>query len=93
MRRILAGVAVTTMLLTAACGSDDDGTDKPPAVTKVSLGVIPIADVAPVYLGKGKGSSAAVASTSSWCWSRAARRSSAASARASTSPPSATGRG
>ena len=56
MRRILAGVAVAAMLLTAAaCGSDDDGTDKPPAATKVSLGVIPIVDVAPVYLGKEKG--------------------------------------
>ncbi len=56
MRRILAGVAAAAMLLTAAaCGSEDDGADKPAAGTKVSLGVIPIVDVAPVYLGKEKG--------------------------------------
>ncbi len=57
MRRILAGVAVAAMLLTAAaCGSEDDGAGKAaPAGTKISLGVIPIVDVAPVYLGRDKG--------------------------------------
>ena len=56
MRRFLAGVAAAAMLLTAAaCGSDGDGADRTPAATEVSLGVIPIVDVAPVYLGKEKG--------------------------------------
>jgi NitT/TauT family transport system substrate-binding protein len=55
MRRTLAGVSVlllaaTTML--TAC-TKDSGTDNPG--TKVSVGVIPIIDVAPIYLGKAKG--------------------------------------
>jgi len=55
MRRILAVVIVTaTLLATAACKSD--GNQAAPApLTKVSLGVIPIIDVAPAYLGKAKG--------------------------------------
>jgi NitT/TauT family transport system substrate-binding protein len=53
MRRITAAVAVlVTLLSTAACDSTDD---KPAAATKVAVGVIPIIDVAPVYLGKAKG--------------------------------------
>jgi NitT/TauT family transport system substrate-binding protein len=54
MRRILAGVAVVAILLTVVgCGSED-GSDPAPG-TKVTLGVIPIVDVAPVYLGRDKG--------------------------------------
>ncbi len=56
MRRILAGVAAAAMLLTAAaCGAEEDGAVKPATGTKVTLGVIPIVDVAPAYLGKEKG--------------------------------------
>jgi NitT/TauT family transport system substrate-binding protein len=56
MRRILAAVALTaTLLATAACSSDDDQSDQAGVGTKVSVGVIPIIDVAPIYLGKQKG--------------------------------------
>jgi NitT/TauT family transport system substrate-binding protein len=55
MRRILAVAAIAaTLLATAACKSDDDRAAPVPG-TKVGLGVIPIVDVAPVYLGKAKG--------------------------------------
>ena len=54
MRRILAVVTVAAALLgTAACTSDDG--DKAGGGTKVGVGVIPIIDVAPIYLGKAKG--------------------------------------
>jgi NitT/TauT family transport system substrate-binding protein len=53
MRRI-AVLAVTVVLLAVAgCTSEDKKAD--PVGTKVGLGVIPIVDVAPVYLGKSKG--------------------------------------
>ncbi|MFD9002630.1 ABC transporter substrate-binding protein [Streptomyces sp. NPDC059582] len=61
MRRLLAGLAAGTFLLaTAACGSSgDSGTsDKDTSsggTTTVKLGLIPIVDVAPVYLGVKKG--------------------------------------
>lgn len=56
MRRILAAVAVTaTLFAAAACGSDDEQSDKAGVGTKVSVGVIPIIDVAPIYLGQAKG--------------------------------------
>ncbi|MFI7544350.1 ABC transporter substrate-binding protein [Actinoplanes sp. NPDC049599] len=56
MRRILAAVALTaTLLATAACSSDDEKSDQAGVGTKVSVGVIPIIDVAPIYLGKQKG--------------------------------------
>jgi len=56
MRRILAAVALTaTLLAAAACSSDDDQSDQAGVGTKVSVGVIPIIDVAPIYLGKKKG--------------------------------------
>jgi NitT/TauT family transport system substrate-binding protein len=58
MRRILAVVAVVATLLTAsACTSDEKSSksSKPAPGTKVTLGVIPIVDVAPAYLGKQKG--------------------------------------
>ncbi|MGW0331887.1 ABC transporter substrate-binding protein [Streptomyces sp. NPDC003011] len=61
MRRLFAGLAAGTFLLaTAACGSSDDsGTPGKAAssggTTTVKLGLIPIVDVAPVYLGQKKG--------------------------------------
>ncbi|MFF3503824.1 ABC transporter substrate-binding protein [Streptomyces sp. NPDC003247] len=61
MRRLLAGLAAGTFLLaTAACGSSDDSgpSDKGTSsggTTTVKLGLIPIVDVAPVYLGVQKG--------------------------------------
>jgi NitT/TauT family transport system substrate-binding protein len=61
MRRLLAGLAAGAFLLsTAACGSSDDsgpsgsGTSSG-GTTTVKLGLIPIVDVAPVYLGVRKG--------------------------------------
>jgi NitT/TauT family transport system substrate-binding protein len=55
MRRIAAAVAALAALVAlAACQPDDDKAAASPEV-KVSLGVIPIIDVAPVYLGKQKG--------------------------------------
>ncbi|WP_151770475.1 ABC transporter substrate-binding protein [Streptomyces abyssomicinicus] len=59
MRRLLAGIATGALLLTAtACGSSDDPSDKSSSsggVTTVKVGVIPIVDVAPLYLGQEKG--------------------------------------
>ncbi|WP_405621924.1 ABC transporter substrate-binding protein [Streptomyces sp. NBC_00076] len=61
MRRLFAGLAVGTFLLsTAACGSSDDSDPSGKAAssggtTTVELGLIPIVDVAPVYLGQKKG--------------------------------------
>ncbi|ROO86379.1 NitT/TauT family transport system substrate-binding protein [Actinocorallia herbida] len=50
----LAGTAAAAVLLlgAAACGGADDGGD---GDDKVKVGVIPIVDVAPIYLGKDKG--------------------------------------
>ncbi|MFE9621837.1 ABC transporter substrate-binding protein [Streptomyces sp. NPDC006527] len=61
MRRLLAGLAAGTFLLaTAACGSSDgsgssDKGTSSTGTTTVKLGLIPIVDVAPVYLGVQKG--------------------------------------
>jgi NitT/TauT family transport system substrate-binding protein len=55
MRRILALVVVAATLFAAAACKPDDDRAAPPATTKIGLGVIPIIDVAPVYLGKAKG--------------------------------------
>jgi len=58
MRRPLVALTMATVsLLAAACGSDSstDGTDGIEATTNVTVGVIPIVDVAPIYLGKEKG--------------------------------------
>jgi NitT/TauT family transport system substrate-binding protein len=55
MRRILAGIAVAATLLAAACSSDDKKPAPPAVGTKISVGVIPIVDVAPIYLGRQKG--------------------------------------
>ncbi|MET8081942.1 ABC transporter substrate-binding protein [Streptomyces sp. NPDC005303] len=61
MRRLLAAVAAGAFLVTAsACGSSgDSGASDSGAssggTTTVKLGLIPIVDVAPVYLGQKKG--------------------------------------
>jgi NitT/TauT family transport system substrate-binding protein len=57
MRRPLVSLVTAALLLAVAgCGSSDD---EPPAAsggtTQVKVGVIPILDVAPIYLGKEKG--------------------------------------
>ncbi|MFV2010172.1 MULTISPECIES: ABC transporter substrate-binding protein [unclassified Micromonospora] len=58
MRRpLVAFTLATALLVTAACGSDSStdeggGTDD---VTDVTVGIIPIVDVAPIYLGEEKG--------------------------------------
>lgn len=55
MRRIAVAVAaLVTLLALAACRPDDDQSARAGTV-KVGLGVIPIIDVAPVYLGRQKG--------------------------------------
>jgi NitT/TauT family transport system substrate-binding protein len=57
MRRNLAALLFATTLLAAACGSNPPAA-APPAPgqpDKVTVGVIPILDVAPIYLGKQKG--------------------------------------
>ncbi|MEV6493097.1 ABC transporter substrate-binding protein [Actinoplanes sp. NPDC051633] len=56
MRRFVVALvtAVTVLAGANACGSDD----KPktaPALDRISVGVIPIVDVAPIYLGRQKG--------------------------------------
>jgi NitT/TauT family transport system substrate-binding protein len=55
MRRHLAAILLATSLLATACGSDDNGTAAPGQPDKVTVGVIPILDVAPIYLGVEKG--------------------------------------
>ncbi|MFF4272028.1 ABC transporter substrate-binding protein [Streptomyces sp. NPDC001536] len=61
MRRVLAALAAGAFLVTvSACGSSGDstGSDKASSsggTTKVKVGVIPIVDVAPLYLGQEKG--------------------------------------
>jgi NitT/TauT family transport system substrate-binding protein len=58
MRRHLAVLLLSTTLLATACGSDDDGGDQASGQgqpDKVTVGVIPILDVAPIYLGVEKG--------------------------------------
>ncbi|MER5433628.1 ABC transporter substrate-binding protein [Streptomyces sp. NPDC002588] len=61
MRRLFAGLTAGTLLLAAAaCGSSDDsgssgGSSSAGGVTTVELGLIPIVDVAPVYLGVKQG--------------------------------------
>ncbi|MFI7292897.1 ABC transporter substrate-binding protein [Streptomyces sp. NPDC050121] len=60
MRRLFAGLAAGALLLaTAACGSSDDsgasGGGSSGGATTVEVGLIPIVDVAPVYLGVRRG--------------------------------------
>jgi NitT/TauT family transport system substrate-binding protein len=55
-RRHLAALLLATSLLATACGSDDAAEPAAPGQPdKVTVGVIPILDVAPIYLGKDKG--------------------------------------
>ncbi|MEU0966491.1 ABC transporter substrate-binding protein [Streptomyces sp. NPDC005917] len=59
MRRLLAGLAAGTILLTtAACGSSGGSSGTSPSsggTTTVKVGIIPIVDVAPLYLGQKEG--------------------------------------
>jgi NitT/TauT family transport system substrate-binding protein len=60
MRRLLAPIAAVALLVTACGGSSGDSSSEADnsssgGVTKVSVGVIPIVDVAPIYLGKEQG--------------------------------------
>jgi len=56
MRRQLAALLLATSLLTTACGSDEPGASSTPGQPdKVTVGVIPILDVAPIYLGLQRG--------------------------------------
>jgi NitT/TauT family transport system substrate-binding protein len=57
MRRHLAALLLATSLLATACGSDDQGAapSTPGQPDKVVVGVIPILDVAPIYLGVERG--------------------------------------
>jgi NitT/TauT family transport system substrate-binding protein len=57
MRRHLAVLLLSATLLASACGSDDGGgqSSGQSGPDKVTVGVIPILDVAPIYLGVKKG--------------------------------------
>jgi NitT/TauT family transport system substrate-binding protein len=56
MRRLLAALAlVATLIAAGACNPDNDRAELVTGRTRISLGVIPIVDVAPVYLGKEHG--------------------------------------
>jgi NitT/TauT family transport system substrate-binding protein len=58
MTRKIAAVFLVTALATSVAACGDSGTPEAPAPgqpDKVTVGVIPIVDVAPIYLGKEKG--------------------------------------
>jgi NitT/TauT family transport system substrate-binding protein len=58
MRRLITAVLGATALILGACASpaaDNGDADSGNAASKVTVGVIPIVDVAPIYLGKEKG--------------------------------------
>ncbi|MFJ8504567.1 ABC transporter substrate-binding protein [Streptomyces avermitilis] len=61
MRRLLIGLATATVLVAAtACGSSGSSGDSDKAAssggtTTVKVGIVPIVDVAPLYLGRQKG--------------------------------------
>jgi NitT/TauT family transport system substrate-binding protein len=57
MRRSLVPLLVLALLAAAGCGSsgDDGGQASGGGTKQVKVGVIPILDVAPIYLGKEKG--------------------------------------
>ena len=59
MRKLLAPIAALTMLAVAACGSGNGGSSSDASgsggTTHLKVGVIPIVDVAPIYLGKEQG--------------------------------------
>lgn len=63
-RKLAAAVFAATLLVTAACGGDGNGNgnggddsngDNPGGVDVISVGVIPIVDVAPLFLGIEQG--------------------------------------
>ena len=59
-RKLLALLSATALLVLAGCGGDDEpaatpGTNSATAIDEVTVGVIPIVDVAPIYLGDQKG--------------------------------------
>jgi NitT/TauT family transport system substrate-binding protein len=58
MRRYVAGIAAAVLVAAVAgCGSSEspDGAATENGATKVKVGVIPIVDVAPIYLGQKQG--------------------------------------
>ncbi|GAA4815165.1 ABC transporter substrate-binding protein [Streptomyces ziwulingensis] len=60
MRRLFVGLtAVSVLVVATACGSSGsggpDGTGSSGGLTTVKVGLIPIVDVAPLYLGRQKG--------------------------------------
>lgn len=56
MRRLLAGLAAVVLAGSlTACGGSDEGSATEGGVDKVKVGIIPILDVAPIYLGQKKG--------------------------------------
>ncbi len=61
MRRLSTGLTAVTLLVTvSACGSSDgsgpsDSTASSGGLTTLKVGIIPIVDVAPLYLGQQKG--------------------------------------
>lgn len=56
LSKALGAVSVTlAMSVVAACGSSDGTTTTAGGMKKVTVGVIPIVDVAPIYLGQKKG--------------------------------------
>ena len=55
MRRHLTALLLATTLLASACGSDSGQETAPGEPDKVTVGVIPILDVAPIYLGVEQG--------------------------------------
>ncbi|HEY8533148.1 MAG TPA: ABC transporter substrate-binding protein [Micromonospora sp.] len=54
-RSFVALTAIAALLLTAACGGSSDDEPQSEGTTTIKVGVIPIVDVAPIYLGKEKG--------------------------------------
>ncbi|MEV4346814.1 ABC transporter substrate-binding protein [Actinoplanes sp. NPDC049596] len=56
LRRSFALVLASALFATAACGGDGgDATTSPDGTTALKVGVIPIVDVAPIYLGVKQG--------------------------------------
>jgi NitT/TauT family transport system substrate-binding protein len=54
-RRCLLAAAVATALVVAGCGGSTGTSTSPDGKTEVTVGVIPIVDVAPIYLGVEQG--------------------------------------
>jgi NitT/TauT family transport system substrate-binding protein len=54
-RSLMAAAASTALVLSAACGPTDGGSQTGEGTDAVTVGVIPIVDVAPIYLGEEQG--------------------------------------